>query len=113
MVVADGAIERLLRAKRLIDDQYFQPLDVVRLAEVAGLSQAHFSRSFHQAFGSPPHQYVLARRMERAALMLSRTDQQVKDVCVSVGFHSVGSFTTRFGREFGVSPTTYRKTHRR
>jgi AraC-like DNA-binding protein len=101
----------LLRAKDLIDRRYRDPLDVVTLAEAAHLSRAHFSREFRRAFGEPPHQYLLTRRMERAAALLRNTDRSVADICLTVGLRSVGSFTTSFGRTFGKSPTAYRAAH--
>jgi AraC-like DNA-binding protein len=101
----------LLRAKDLIDRRYRDPLDVATLAEAAHLSPAHFSREFRRAFGEPPHQYLLTRRMERAAALLRNTDRSVADVCLTVGLRSVGSFTTSFGRTFGLSPTAYRAAH--
>jgi AraC-like DNA-binding protein len=101
----------LLRAKDLIDARYREPLDVPALARAAHLSPAHFSREFRQAFGEPPHQYLLTRRLERAAELLRNTDRSVADICVAVGLHSIGSFTTSFGRAFGLSPTAYRAAH--
>jgi AraC-like DNA-binding protein len=101
----------LLRAKDLMDARYFEPLDVATLARAARLSPAHFSREFRRVFGEPPHQYLLTRRMERAAALLRTTDRSVADVCLSVGFSSVGSFTTTFGRTFGSTPTAYRAAH--
>jgi AraC-like DNA-binding protein len=100
----------LLRAKDLVDAQYFEPLDVDDLARAAGLSRAHFSREFRRAFGEPPHSYLLTRRLERAAALLRTTDRSVTDICFAVGLHSVGSFTTSFSRTFGLSPTAYRAT---
>jgi transcriptional regulator GlxA family with amidase domain len=98
----------LLRAKDLADARYFDPLDVDDLAYAAGLSRAHFSREFRRAFGESPHAYLLTRRLERAAAMLRATDRSVADICFSVGWQSVGSFTTSFTRTFGISPTAYR-----
>jgi AraC-like DNA-binding protein len=98
----------LLRAKDLADARYFDPLDVDDLARAAGLSRAHFSREFRQAFGESPHAYLLTRRLERAAALLRTTDRSVADICVSVGLQSVGSFTTSFTRTYGRSPTAYR-----
>ena len=91
----------LLRAKDLIDARYREPLDVPALARAARLSPAHFSREFRRAFGETPHQYLLTRRLERAAALLRNTDHTVADICFAVGLHSVGSFTTSFGRAFG------------
>src|SRR4051794_4002623 len=95
----------LLRAKDLIDARYREPLDVPALARAAHLSPAHFSREFRRAFGETPHQYLLTRRLERAAALLRGTDRSVADVCLTVGLTSVGSFTTSFGRAYGMSPT--------
>jgi AraC-like DNA-binding protein len=101
----------LLRAKDLIDARYREPLDVPALARAAHLSPAHFSREFRRAFGETPHQYLLTRRLERAAALLRTTDRSILDVCLAVGLRSVGSFTTSFGRAYGCSPAAYRATH--
>ena len=98
----------LLKAKDLADARYFEAVSVDDMAAAAGLSKAHFSREFRRAYGESPHQYLLTRRMERAAWLLRATDRSVADVCFSVGLSSVGSFTTSFSRTFGVSPTVYR-----
>jgi len=101
----------LLRAKDLVDASYRKPLDVPALARAAHLSPAHFSREFRRAFGETPHQYLLTRRMERAAALLRNTDRTVADICLAVGLRSLGSFTTTFRRTFGVSPLAYRAAH--
>src|SRR5947199_10549407 len=92
----------LLRAKDLADARYREPLDVAAMARVARLSPAHFSREFRRAFGEPPHQYLLTRRMERAASLLRTTDRSVAEVSLLVGLRSLGSFTSTFGRTFGL-----------
>ena len=101
----------LLRAKDLADARYADPLTVGDLAAAARLSPAHFSREFRRAFGETPHQYLLTRRLERAASLLRSTDWSVARICVSVGLSSVGSFTVSFGRMFGMPPTAYRAAH--
>jgi AraC-like DNA-binding protein len=101
----------LLRAKDLADARYREPLDVRTLARAARLSPAHLSREFKRAFGESPHQYLLSRRLERAAALLRATDRSVSDICFTVGLRSVGSFTSSFGRMFGMSPTAYRSAH--
>ena len=104
-------IRHLLRAKDLIDARYREPLDVPALARAAHLSPAHFSREFRRAFGETPHQYLLTRRLERAAELLRNTDRPVIEICLMVGLRSIGSFTTSFGRVYGRSPTAYRAAH--
>jgi AraC-like DNA-binding protein len=101
----------LLRAKDLIDARYAEPLAVDALARAARASPAHFARSFRRAFGETPHQYLLTRRMERAAALLRGTDHSVARICAEVGLTSIGSFTTSFKRTFGVTPTVYRAEH--
>jgi AraC-like DNA-binding protein len=101
----------LLRAKDLIDARYRERLDVEALARASHLSPAHFSREFRRAFGETPHQYLLTRRLERAAALLRDTDRSVADICMTVGLRSVGSFTTSFGRAYGRTPTAYRAAY--
>lgn len=101
----------LLRAKDLVDARYREPLDVEDLARAARLSPAHFSREFRREFGESPHQYLQMRRLERAAALLRNTDRSAADICLTVGLRSVGSFTTSFGRTFGMTPTEYRAAH--
>jgi AraC-like DNA-binding protein len=95
----------------LIDARYRDPLDVPTLARAARLSPAHFSREFRRAFGDTPHQYLLTRRLERAAALLRNTDSSIPDICFAVGLRSIGSFTTSFGRAFGLTPAAYRAAH--
>jgi AraC-like DNA-binding protein len=101
----------LLRARDLVDARYREPLDVEDLARAARLSRAHFSREFRREFGESPHQYLQMRRLERAAALLRNTDRSVADICLTVGLRSVGSFTTSFGRTFGMTPSEYRAAH--
>jgi transcriptional regulator GlxA family with amidase domain len=101
----------LLRAKDLADARYADAIGVDDMACAAGLSRAHFSRAFKAAFGESPRAYLLTRRLERAAALLRMTDRSVADVCLSVGWQSIGSFTTSFTRMYGKSPTAYRAAH--
>ncbi len=107
-IVFAPTARHLLRAKDLADARYFDPLGVSDLASAAGLSRAHFSREFRRAFGVSPHEYLLTRRLERAAALLRLTDHSVTEICFSVGLQSLGSFTTSFTRVYGRSPTAYR-----
>jgi AraC-like DNA-binding protein len=100
----------LLRAKDLADARYVEPLTVADLARAAGLSPAHFSREFRRTFGEAPHQYLLTRRLERAAALLRNTDRSVTEICFAVGLASLGSFVTSFRRVYGEAPLAYRAT---
>jgi AraC-like DNA-binding protein len=101
----------LLRARDLIDVRYAEPLDIDALARAACASRWHFVRSFRRAFGETPHQYLLTRRMERAAALLRTTDHTVARICAEVGLVSVPSFTASFKRTYGRTPTAYRAAH--
>ena len=92
------AARHLLRARDLADSRYSESLTVADLSEAAGLSQAHFSGQFKRTFGESPHQYLLTRRLERAAALLCSTDWSVTDICFAVGATSLGSFCTSFRR---------------
>ncbi len=98
----------LLRAKDFVDAHYAEPITVEDLAAAAGLSRAHFSRMFRLTFGESPRSYLQSRRLERAAALLRYTDRSVADICVMVGLHSVGSFTTSFVHTYGAPPAAYR-----
>jgi AraC-like DNA-binding protein len=101
----------LVRARDLADARYREPLDVPALARAASLSPAHFSREFRRTFGETPHRYLLTRRLERAAALLRNTDRPIAEICFAVGLKSLGSFTSSFGRAYGVSPAAYRAAH--
>jgi AraC-like DNA-binding protein len=104
-------VRHLLRAKELADTRYAEPLTVADLARAAHLSPAHFSRRFREAFGESPHRYLLTRRLERAASLLRSTDRSITEICLMVGWASLGSFSTSFRRMFGLSPRAYRAAH--
>ncbi|MDO3703130.1 AraC family transcriptional regulator [Micromonospora sp. C28SCA-DRY-2] len=99
----------LLRVRDLIDRAYAQQLDVRALARSASVSPSYFSRSFKAAFGETPYQYLMSRRMERAKALLRAGDLPVTEICLAVGFTSLGSFSAQFRRVVGESPTAYRR----
>src|SRR5512146_3053140 len=99
---------RLLRARDAMDRAYAEPLDVRAVAAVAHVSTAHFSRSFRAVFGETPHHYLQRRRVERSMFLLRETDRSVTDICLDVGFNSLGTFSRTFSDVVGESPTAYR-----
>ena len=100
---------RLLRARDAMDRAYAEPLDVAALARIAATSEAHFIRTFRGTFGETPHRYLQRRRVERAMYLLCRTDRDVTDVCLDVGFTSLGTFSRTFTEIVGEPPSEYRK----
>ncbi|MEX1077929.1 MAG: helix-turn-helix transcriptional regulator [Homoserinimonas sp.] len=102
------SLAQLRRARDLIDREYAKPLDVPTIANRAFMSPAHFSRQFRAAYGETPYSYLMTRRIERAMALL-RDGASVTDACMAVGCTSLGSFSTRFTKIVGVTPTEYRK----
>lgn len=101
-------LRRLLRAKDRIDAASHEEWPVGRLAQVSGVSEAHFARSFKQAFGIPPHRYLLTRRIERAMTLLRETDLSITDVAFDTGWASLGTFGRTFRDITGDSPSAVR-----
>jgi AraC-like DNA-binding protein len=102
---------RLLRARDAMDRSYAEPLDIRAVAAVAHVSEAHFIRSFRSVFGETPHRYLQRRRAERSMFLLRETDRSVTDVCLDVGFTSLGTFSRMFREIVGETPSGYRMGH--
>lgn len=101
-------LRRLLRAKDRMDAASHEEWPVQRLAELSCVSQAHFARSFRQAFGVPPHRYLLTRRIERAVALLRDTDRPITDIAFETGWKSLGTFGRIFREITGASPGALR-----
>jgi AraC-like DNA-binding protein len=106
---AEETNRRMLRARDAIDRDFAEPLDVRTLARIAIVSEAHFIRTFKQTFGETPHRYLQRRRVERAMFMLRESDRSVSEICLDVGFTSLGTFSRTFSEIVGESPTAYRE----
>jgi AraC-like DNA-binding protein len=102
-------LRRLLRAKDRMDAASHQSWPVKRLAQVSGISEAHFARSFKMAFGLPPHRYLLTRRIERAKALLRDTDLPIIEVAFQTGWESLGTFGRVFRDITGASPSEFRE----
>ncbi len=94
-----------------MDRAYAEPLDVRTVAAVAHVSPAHFIRTFRAVFGETPHRYLQRRRVERSMFLLRETDRSVTDVCLGVGFTSLGTFSRTFRDIVGETPSRYRMGH--
>jgi AraC-like DNA-binding protein len=103
-----GDLAHLRRARDLLDREYARPLDVPGMAREALMSVSHFSRCFRDAYGETPYAYLQSRRVERAMALLRRGDLSVTDICMAVGFTSLGSFSSTFTRLVGEPPSAYR-----
>jgi transcriptional regulator GlxA family with amidase domain len=101
-------LRRLLRAKDRMDAASHEEWPVRRLAQVSGVSEAHFARAFKQAFGIPPHRYLLTRRIERATALLRDTDRSITDIAFDTGWQSLGTFGRTFRDITGDSPGAVR-----
>jgi AraC-like DNA-binding protein len=106
--VIEDRNRRMLRSRDAMDRAFARPLDVPTLARVAHVSPAHFSRQFRATFGETPHRYLQRRRVERAMELLRETERPVTEICLDVGFNSLGTFSRTFHGIVGESPSAYR-----
>jgi transcriptional regulator GlxA family with amidase domain len=105
-------LRRLLRAKDRMDAASHEDWPVVRLAQVSGVSEAHFARCFKEAFGVPPHRYLLTRRIERAKALLRETELPITEIAFQTGWNSLGTFGRIFRDITGGSPSALRERER-
>ena len=98
----------MLRARDAMDRDYRNELDVAALARIAYVSPAHFIRTFKATFGETPHRYLQRRRVERAMYLLRSTTRDITEICMEVGFSSLGTFSRTFTDIVGEPPSRYR-----
>jgi AraC-like DNA-binding protein len=104
-------LRQLCRARDVLADVRSSDVSVRDAAVEAGMSSFHFIRTFATMFGETPHQFRTRERLNAAQRLLAR-GQSVTDVCLDVGFSSIGSFSTLFRREIGMSPAAYQRSLR-
>lgn len=102
-------MKRLFRARDFAASCYGDPLRLSDLARVACLSPSHLLRSFREAFGMTPHQFIQRRRLLAAHHLLRTSGRSVTEICLQVGFESLGTFSTLFRQRFGIAPSALRK----
>jgi transcriptional regulator GlxA family with amidase domain len=107
-MVRTPLLPQLRRARDLADRRFAEPLDLDALAGAAQVSRHHFARGFAATYGEPPMRYLTRRRVERAQDLLRSANLTITEVCMLVGFSSLGSFSSRFRELVGESPTEYR-----
>lgn len=103
-------VDRILRARILVEQGYPGPLELADLARAACYSRYHFLRLFEQAYGETPGRFLQQRRLREARRLLCETDLPVTDVSLRVGFRSLGSFSRTFREQTGLAPAKYRRT---
>jgi AraC-like DNA-binding protein len=103
---------QITRVRTFIEQNLHGNINVRVLSTVARLSPAYFSRSFKQAFGDPPHAYVVKRRLERACHLMMTTSGFLTEIALSVGFSDHSHFCRIFQRAFGQSPSIWRRHHK-
>jgi AraC family transcriptional regulator len=109
----DELYRRIQGARDFMEAGLSGPLTIQEIASAAAFSPFHFLRTFKQVFGETPHQYLTRRRVEAAKALLKNTDISVTNVCLAIGFESLGSFSWMFRRHVGVSPEGYRQRVRK
>lgn len=105
-------LSRLCRARELLRDGDDESLSVIAVARASGLTHFHFIRLFKAIFGETPHQYRSRAQIEKAKHLLILTDFSITDVCMAVGFSSLGSFSALFSRRVGMSPSEFQRRYR-
>ncbi len=102
---------QMVHVRAFIEKNLHRNIHTRDLSVVAQRSQAHFSRSFKQAFGDPPHAYVVKRRLARACHLMVTSQESMTKIALSVGFSDQAHFCRRFRRAFGQSPSSWRREH--
>ncbi|WP_433478502.1 helix-turn-helix transcriptional regulator [Spirillospora sp. CA-142024] len=108
-ILDTGVLRRMRLARDVMDRDWAEPLDVAAVAARAGYSRYHFVRLFSEVYGETPGAYLARRRIERAQDLLRTANLTVTEICVLVGFTSLGTFCTRFKRQTGMTPTEFRR----
>ncbi len=101
---------KILQISDYIQAHLDQSIKLADLAEVAGMSQFHFSRLFKQSMGITPHQYLLKQRVEQAKQLLKGTKFAIAEVALQCGFNSQSHLTKHFRTTTGMTPSSYRKS---
>jgi AraC-like DNA-binding protein len=97
------------RAIETMWEHYCEPISLSDLADAAILSRFYFSRVFRDVTGTSPGRFLAAIRLYQAKRLLRDTTTSVTEISYYVGYNSPGTFTSRFTRSVGMSPTRYRE----
>jgi len=108
-MLTNSGFVHLCRARDMLREVHDRPLSIAEVAREAAMSPFHFIRRFESVFGTTPHQFRIRSRLDRARHLLALSDYSVTDVCMEVGFSSLGSFSALFARRFGTPPSAYQR----
>ena len=111
-ILTTDTFARLCRARDRLRDVHEHPLTIDDVAREAAMSPFHFIRRFNALFGDTPHQFRIQARLDRAKELLALGNHSVTDICLDVGFSSLGSFSDLFARRIGMPPSAYRRRAR-
>ena len=109
MTITPDMYERIIAAKIYIDDNFHQPIGLDQISREACISRFHFHRLFTKVYHQTPHRYLTQKRINLALKLLKEEKMTIREVCSSVGFESIGSFSVLFKREIGSAPLSYRR----
>ena len=112
MLLKHEGFRSLCRARDLLSEVGDEPVSIEQVARAVAISPFHFIRQFEAVFGETPHQFRIRVRLERAKRLLAAGQHSVTEVCMEVGFSSLGSFSDSFTRRLGVTPSAYRRRMR-
>lgn len=104
--------ERAHLARHLLDQGYSTPITIEQLSNEVALSPYYLIRLFRRIYKQTPHQYLTQLRIGRAKELLSNSDLNITEICVDVGFESLGSFSALFSKIVGITPSAYRRSSR-
>jgi AraC-like DNA-binding protein len=108
-MITRGTLINLCRARDMLREVHDRPVSIREVARDAGMSPFHFIRQFQSVFGNTPHQFRIQARLDRAKNLLALSDYSVTDVCMEIGFSSLGTFSDLFARRVGATPSEYRR----
>jgi AraC-like DNA-binding protein len=102
-------IRWLNRSREFLAASLERPVRLDEAAREACLSPFHYHRLFVRSFGETPHEFLTNRRLDEAKRLLASDEASVSEICVRIGYSSLGSFSTLFRARFGMPPTKFRQ----
>jgi AraC-like DNA-binding protein len=108
-MVDEETFRRLLRSRDWMAAAYNEPVTLALAASAACLSPYHYQRLFTRVFGETPHDFLTRRRIDRARELLAQENDAITEICLEVGYQSLGSFSMLFRKQVGLSPSEFRR----